>query len=273
VKITAAIVVYDPRMDWLMKSIHSFVSGDSFTKKLFIIDNSTLENESLKSLDSNKTEYIFNDCNLGFGKAHNIGIKKAVAEQSDFHLILNPDVSFQADILLELAEVLKKDETIGLISPRITYENGELQRLCKLIPTPEHLIFRRFLKSSQRLEKLNEELELQIFGYDHMADIPWLSGCFLFARTAFLEKLGGFDERFFMYMEDVDLSRRSLQQARNVFYPHVTIQHFYEKGSYKIFKLTLIHLISAIKYFNKWGWILDKERDRINSKAINSLKK
>lgn len=270
-KITATIVVYQPRMDWLLKSIQSFIDKNNFSKKLYLIDNSPVQNKELQALASEKIEYIFNNRNMGFGKAHNLGIKKAIADGSDFHLILNPDVQFDSDILIELTHVLTNEETIGLISPKILYENGEIQRLCKLLPNPKHLIFRRFLKDSPSLEKLNQELELQAFGYDQMAEIPWLSGCFLLARTAHLEKLGGFDEHFFMYMEDIDLSRRSLQYFRNVFYPYVTIQHFYEKGSYKSLKLTLIHLISAIKYFTKWGWFFDQERDRINNDTLQKL--
>jgi len=270
-KITAAIVIYNPRIDWLMKSIRSFTDKENFDKKLYLIDNSPAPNRELVKLSGEKIEYIFNNRNLGFGKAHNIGLKKAIAENSEFHLILNPDVLFDSDILLELASVLESDQTIGLISPLIKYPNGEIQRLCKLLPSPRQLIFRRFLKNSPQLERLNRELELQMFNYDRTADIPWLSGCFLFARASFLDKIGGFDECFFMYMEDVDLSRRSLKYARNVFYPHVSIVHFYEKGSYKSKKLTAYHLISAIKYFTKWGWIFDKERERINQTAINAI--
>lgn len=269
--ITATIVTYKPRMDWLLNSINSFIDKNNFSKKLYLIDNSPIRNKELEALASDKIQYFFNNRNLGFGRAHNLGIKKAIAEGSDFHLILNPDVSFDSDILTELTNVLTNDETIGLISPRIVYENGEIQRLCKLLPNPKHLIFRRFLKNSPSLEKLNQELELQAFGYDRTAEIPWLSGCFLLARTAHLEKLGGFDERFFMYMEDIDLSRRSLQYFRNVFYPDVTIQHFYEKGSYKSRKLTLIHLTSAIQYFTKWGWFFDRQRKITNQETLERL--
>ena len=269
--ITATIVVYQPKMNWLLNSIHSFIDKDNFTKKLFIIDNSPTFNIELESLANDQIEYVFNNRNLGFGRAHNLGIKKAIAAGSDFHLILNPDVSFDSDIITELASVLMQDETVGLISPKVVYENGEIQRLCKLLPTPRHLFFRRFLKNSSHVERLNQELELQAFGYDKVAEIPWLSGCFLLARTSHLKKIGGFDKRFFMYMEDIDLSRRSLQHFKNIFYPNVTIRHFYEKGSYKSLKLTFVHLISAIQYFSKWGWFFDNEREMINKKTMEKL--
>lgn len=270
-KVTAAIVVYRPRRDWLMRSIRSFLDKDNFDKKLFVIDNSPNKNTDLALLSNRQIEYTFTNRNLGFGKAHNLGIKKAVAEKSDFHLILNPDVSFDSDIITELCLALLNDKSIGLISPKVVYETGETQKLCKLLPTPKQLFFRRFLGKSPRLKKLNQELELHSFGYNYMADIPWLSGCFLLGHTNYLAKLGGFDEQFFMYMEDVDLSRRSLDHCRNVFYPKVTITHLYEKGSYKSLGLTLAHAISAIKYFNKWGWFIDAKRDEINSEALRRL--
>lgn len=270
-KITATIVVYKPKMDWLLKSIHSFVDKDNFSKKLFLIDNSPSPNKELERLAGDRIEYIFNNRNLGFGKAHNVGIRKAATEKSDYHLILNPDVLFDSDILIELANELKKDETIGLISPKIFYTSGELQRLCKILPSPRHLWGRRFMIKEEVGLRLSHELEMGDFDYNTIADIPWLSACFLLARTTHLQKIGGFDERYFMYMEDIDLSRRSLHYFRNVFYPNVSIQHVFEKGSYKSLKLTLIHLISAFRYFNKWGWFFDRERERINLETLQKL--
>jgi GT2 family glycosyltransferase len=270
-KITATIVVYQPKMDWLMNSINSFIEKDNFTKKLYLIDNSPNPNKELEALVSDKIEYIFNNCNVGFGKAHNQGIKKATAEKSDYHLILNPDVLFDSDIIVELANELKNDEAIGLISPKIIYTHGEVQRLCKLLPNPMHLIVRRLLHKSKRFIQLNYKLELMAFGYNHVAEIPWLSGCFLLARTSHLQRMGGFDERYFLYMEDIDLSRRSLRYYKNIFYPNVTIQHVFEKGSYKSLKLTIVHLISAIRYFTKWGWFFDRERKFINDQALEKL--
>jgi GT2 family glycosyltransferase len=271
-KVTATIVVYKPKMDWLLKSIHSFIDKNHYNKKLYIIDNSPARNEELGRLQSSSVEYIFNNKNLGFGKAHNMGIRKAIEEQSDYHLILNPDISFDSEIIAELADVLDKDDSIGFISPKIFYTHGELQKLCKILPSPKHLIFRRFLRrGSHKLDNLNYELELRAFGYNSTAEIPWLSACFLLARTSHLEKIGGFDERYFMYMEDVDISRRSLQYFKNVFYPNVSIQHVFEKGSYKSLRLTIIHMISAFKYFTKWGWFIDKEKDRINQETLRKL--
>jgi GT2 family glycosyltransferase len=149
-----------------------------------------------------------------------------------------------------------------------------IQYLCKLLPTPFDLFGRRFLNSGpfkKIVEKGNEIYELRFTGYDKIMEVPYLSGCFMFIRTEVLKKVGFFDERFFMYLEDTDLSRRIHRVSKTVYYPEVSIYHEYGKGSYKNPKLLKYHLDSAIKYFNKYGWFFDKERDEINKKTLKKL--
>ncbi|MBA4056764.1 MAG: glycosyl transferase family 2, partial [Marivirga sp.] len=83
-----------------------------------------------------------------------------------------------------------------------------------------------------------------------------------------LRTVGLFDERFFLYTEDTDLSRRIHKYYRTVFFPEVTIYHYHQRGSYKNLNLLWRNIRSAIKYFNKWGWALDKERDDFNARTL-----
>jgi hypothetical protein len=101
-------------------------------------------------------------------------------------------------------------------------------------------------------------------------DVPYLSGCFMFFRNAALEKSGLFDERFFMYFEDTDLTRRMHRHYRTVYYPHTYICHEYRKDSYKSLRLLGIHILSAVKYFFKWG-VIDRERKIINAAVLEKL--
>ena len=75
-----------------------------------------------------------------------------------------------------------------------------------------------------------------------------------------------------MYLEDVDLSRR-MYKYKNFFYPNVLAIHKHNRESYRTLKMTFIHIISAIKYFNKWHWFFDKERKKINNSIIEKYKK
>jgi GT2 family glycosyltransferase len=74
-----------------------------------------------------------------------------------------------------------------------------------------------------------------------------------------------------MYMEDVDFTRRMQRNYDTLFYPYVSIIHKFEKESYTNPVLMRYHINSAIKYFNKWGWLFDKERKKINEKTFQQL--
>ena len=96
-------------------------------------------------------------------------------------------------------------------------------------------------------------------------------GCFMFLRMKAIENVGMFDENIFMYTEDIDLTRRIHNLYKTISWPEVTIIHAHKRGSYKNKKLLKIHIISAIKYFNKWGWIFDKERRNWNHTILKEL--
>jgi GT2 family glycosyltransferase len=100
-------------------------------------------------------------------------------------------------------------------------------------------------------------------------EVPNLSGCFMLLRVEVLKIVGLFDEQFFMYLEDTDLSRRINMQFQTIYYPQVSIVHQYEKGSYKSLKLLKYHVVSAFRYFNKYGWFLDTVRTTINKRMAS----
>ena len=141
--------------------------------------------------------------------------------------------------------------------PKIIYPDGSTQCLCKLLPTPFDLILRRFNPFTKINNILQLRYELRFTSYDSEFESPTLSGCFMMLKSSLLKEVGGFDQRFFMYLEDVDLCRRIGELGKLVYYPKVCVVHNYEKGSYGNKKLLKYHAFSAIKYFNKWGWIFD----------------
>lgn len=273
IAVTAAIVTHHNKPEVVAQAIRSFLQGElpggTIKKTLYLIDNST--DDRLKSCRTvPNIIYHHTGKNIGFGQAHNIAIREAIRNGSAYHLILNPDVSFAPRVIRQLVQYMEARPAIGQVMPRILYPDGRIQYLCKLLPSPFDLLGRRFLPPALT-EKRNRRYELQFTGYDTEMDVPSLSGCFMFVRTAVLERTGGFDKRFFMYAEDLDLCRRIGQISRTVYYPEVSIIHHYEKGSYKSLKLLAHHIRSAIRYFNKWGWIRDRERVRINRKLLTKL--
>ena len=270
IDISCSIVLFHNPVEEIRKAIESFLSCPK-NIKLYLVDNSK-EDTLRYEFVSPQIEYIFNGRNLGYGSAHNLAIEKA-KEQSKYHLILNPDVEFDPKILTGLFNFMEQRDNIGLVMPKVLYRNGEIQYLCKKLPSPGDLFLRRFIPSPVKFlfKKILEAYELKNKDYNSPMDIPNLSGCFMFIRTKVFSDIGLFDEQYFLYLEDTDLCRRINNYYRTVYYPRVSIIHGYSKASYKSFRLLRYHLLSSIKYFNKWGWFNDKKRILINRSVVNNI--
>ncbi|MFX0556549.1 glycosyltransferase family 2 protein [Maribacter sp. CXY002] len=267
--ITASLVVYHNSKEDIRYVIDSFLGFGNNTV-LFVVDNSA-DNALEELCNDERIIYIFNGANLGFGTAHNIAFKKAYKLNSTYHILLNPDVHFESKIIQNLIDKANSNPSIGLLMPKVEYPDGETQYLCKLLPSPKDLILRRFLPFNNLKNRLRNRYELRFFSYNSEVQIPVLSGCFAFIRTAVLRNVDGFDERFFMYLEDVDLCRRIGKVSRLIYYPKVKITHNYAKGSYINHRLLKYHIRSAVCYFNKWGWFYDSDRSKINHDALERL--
>lgn len=269
-KVYASIVTFHTNHSDLNRLIDCVMNSP--IEKLYIIDNSS--NDELRYFVENRNniQYI-HSLNLGYGSGHNVAIKKSLEENANYHVVLNPDIYWTDNVIGELVRFMEENKDCGIVMPNILYPSGETQYLCKLLPTPVDLIVRRFvpIKSIQR--QIDNRYELHRMGYDRIADVPSLSGCFMFMRCSVLKQVHGFDERFFMYSEDLDLCRRIGMVSRTVYYPYVNVTHEYEKGSYKNKVLLKYHIKSIIKYFNKWGWFFDSYRKKKNKNTLLQLNK
>ncbi|MFO0450561.1 MAG: glycosyltransferase family 2 protein [Pseudomonadota bacterium] len=265
-RLTASIVAYknDPKI--LAQTIQSYLLAAP-NSKLYIIDNSP-SSELQNLLADPRIDYIHNSKNVGFGAAHNFCIKQ-ILNSSKYHLVLNPDVYFEESVISKVVELMENDDAIGLVLPKVFYPDGRQQFQCKLLPSPTTMFVRWFLRFVPRLvEKINHNYEMRFSGYNTTMNVPFLGGCFMFLRVDVLKKVGLFDERFFLYTEDTDLSRRIHRHYKTIFFPEVSIYHYYSHRQYKNLYFTVLNIFSAIKYFNKWGWLNDKERESMNAMAI-----
>jgi len=282
--ITASIVTYNNNLLDLEGILRSLLISP--VQKLWIIDHSDafdrLEGE-LQEYKRRDDEYLkhegrgfqleyIREVNKGYGCGHNVALRKAMDEGSQYHLVVNPDVWFGAEVIPALWRLMEEDESIAQVMPKVLFLNGSVQCLAKLLPTPLDL-FCRFFLPGKLISKRNERFELRHSGYDKEMNVPFLSGCFMFFRVSALKSEGIFDERFFMYMEDVDITRRLHTKYKTLFFPSVSIYHRFSRLSYHKWQLSVAHMISVVKYFNKWGWIYDKGRRRFNKKVLKELKK
>lgn len=262
--VTASIVLFHHNPQCIEKTIRSLICQPEITK-IVLVDNGGSSWAS--KINDQRIHYIDAKQNIGFGRAHNLAIRE-FSHETDFFLICNPDISFEPETIKTIISAAEKSSA-GLFMPKVVYPDGSRQELCKLLPTPINLFARRFFPFLAKFTDPHYLLRHADFNQPFFA--PSLSGCFMFCRSNALMALNGFDERFFMYMEDIDLARRFAESYGNCYLPVATICHEFQKASYKNPKLLKYHIISAIKYFNKWGWFFDKGRRNLNKKCLNML--
>jgi hypothetical protein len=265
-------VIYNNKLS----EIHGLLARlqqDACIERWVVVDNGSSD-AILDAVQEMGGLYVRSGENLGFGRGHNLALKHLVGVDAPYHLILNPDIEFGADTLGRLAGMMDAAPEVGLVMPKVVYPDGGVQYLCKLLPAPMDLVLRRF--APLIIKRLAQEriaaFELRNFDYAAPAHIPYLSGCFMFARRSVLEAVGGFDERFFLYMEDLDLCRRIAAKSKLLYWPEVAVTHVHQKASYKSFRILRLHLVAAITYFNKWGWFFDAQRKDANRATIAHLR-
>jgi len=273
VDLKASIVLYKNEAEQVIKAMSGLLaSGLDF--KLVLSDNSPTDELRFLSETDSRVEYIFNSDNIGFGSAHNNVLRNSLEDGTKYHLVLNPDVYFDADVLPAIFLYMEENRDVGNLMPNVLFPDGSTQYLCKLLPSPANLIYRFAIpRYFHRNTKLNELFELRFWDHDHIENIPSLSGCFMFLNVAALEEVGIFDENIFMYIEDLDLNRRIHAKYRTVFFPDKTIYHEHNRESFRNKKLLSIHMQSAFYYFNKWGWLFDKARKKTNQATLDAIAK
>lgn len=264
IEIFCSLVLYKHSFNELKATLDSLFAVSEI-KKIILVDND--ESEWATAFTHEKVIYLKSEGNFGFGYGHNQAINK-YASDSDFFLICNPDIYFDTDQFVQLLN-FAQSRSEGLFIPKIVYKTGEDQCGARLLPTPLNLFARRF--SPRFAKQLDQQYLLKHYSIEQPIFAPYLSGCFMLFRSDTLLKLNGFDERFFMYMEDVDLSRRCAAQFGAIYYPLAQVVHVHEQASYKNKQLLKAHLKSAIQYFKKWGWIYDIERSKLNKKCLNQF--
>ncbi|MBE6357592.1 MAG: glycosyltransferase family 2 protein [Lentisphaerae bacterium] len=261
--LTVSLVTYHHRLPEVAPVIEAVLAGEP--ERFFIVDNGSDRQfaETLAAAYPGRIDYI-PSANRGFGAGHNQAMRRALELGSDFHAIVNPDISFIPGTLAAITEFMSAHREIGLVMPKTLYPDGTMQYNCKLVPSPWDLICRRFLPKKLTFRRMHR-FTMQHFNHDEVLEVPYLCGCFMVFSKEALIKAGLFDERFFMYPEDIDITRRIYSAGfRTVYYPKAAVIHAHEQASKKSLRMLKIHIVNMIKYFNKWGWFFDAERRKIN---------
>lgn len=259
IDLSITIVAYH-NYDDIINAVSSIEKNtdNSIKKHIYIVDNSICDTDILVKqkeafvdvMDTfEDVEYIYCNDNLGFGKGHNYVIEKL---DSKYHAIVNPDILVNEDAFSKIIGYMDMDESIGMVIPRLTDEDGKILEVYRNEITFIDLFIRMFL--SGLFKKRQAYHTMQYENYDKPFQVPFGQGSFLVIRTELFKTIGGFDDRYFMYMEDADLCKRVNQISKLMYYPGATVVHKWERGSHKSWKLMKIHISSMVMYFKKWGF-------------------
>ena len=229
----------------------------NISKRIYIVDNSEWERgeqdpsvEKLKNflLQYPDVEYVYTCENIGFGKGHNLVLPQL---KSEYHAIVNPDIILDSDVFSNIIEYMDLHTEVGMCVPRITDESGTLLPVYRRELTVLDMFIRMFC--GKMFVKRQSWHTMQDMDYSMPFLVPFAQGSFLLIRTALFRELKGFDETFFMYVEDADLCKRVNENSKVMYFPGASVIHKWEKGSHKKLKLFREHLCSTFYYFRKWG--------------------
>ncbi len=248
--VTGCIVTHNnmSSIDETVSTLLEHTKGVDF--KLMVVDNMSTDStpDHIKAKYP-QVEVYEPHTNNGFGSGHNNALSVI---DSKYHCVINPDISIGDDVIARMAAYMDEHPEIGLLSPKICFPDGRMQILGKRNPKIKYLIASR-MRGDGEPGKLLREYAMLDENLDVPCEIENATGCFMMFRTELFKQIGGFDDRYFMYFEDCDITRTVRRYAKAIFYPEAVVYHVWGRESKKNFKLMLVQISSMFKYFFKWA--------------------
>ncbi|MEW5993109.1 MAG: glycosyltransferase family 2 protein [Candidatus Zixiibacteriota bacterium] len=223
-------------------------SFNGYRSEIITVDNGSTD-DSINVLRRYfpDAKIVTNQRNTGFGAACNAGAREATG---DYLLFLNPDVTVDREAIVELIRTLKGHRDAGIVAGRMRFPNGVFQATCRRLPRLSNLPFSR---GSILSRFLSHDSVYTLPDYEDITPVPATSGTMMMIRRELFNSVGGFDARFFMFMEDVDLCLRLNGLGhRHYFVPTAGGVHLWGRGSNAgKFRRNCHHHWAAWKYFRK----------------------
>ena len=271
VHLSVSVVLHNNSLELLKRSLHSLLAAVRAAEQeaglgvvsIYLIDNASdadyrlLLSELLASWpvdESCQLHYLPQSDNRGFGYGHNRVIESL---GSDFHIVLNPDAELEVDTLCNGLSCINQDDSIVLLSPRVLGPAGNQEFLCKRYPSALLLLLRGFAPGFIRrlFRRQLDEYEIRdLCSGEEQVEVDIASGCFMLVRSSALRAVGGFNEDFFLYFEDFDLSLRLRRQGRLVFNPAMRVLHHGGYTATKGLRHVRYFISSGLRFFNLHGW-------------------
>lgn len=233
----------------MLDSLQKSNVADSIT--ITVVDNGSTDGTAeLVEREYPSVSLIRSD-NRGYGAGNNVALLKA---ESDYHFVLNPDIVFDERLLSDVTAFMEQNEAVVLCTPDVYDGDGNKIPSPKRTPRLRYILARFLRQDTRLLAKWRDEFTDARNQSAQPYPIELCPGFFMAMRTSAAQAIGGFDEGFFLYYEDTDLSRRMLDKGKVMCLPHLHVTHHEKRAAYRS-KTARRHMIrSLIRYFNKWGW-------------------
>jgi len=256
VDVKIVIVNYNAREHLLkcLESIHGGMGG--LSHEVYVVDNLSGDG-SAEAVAARYPGVVLerNAENVGFARGNNQVMKREGGAK--YFLLLNPDIIVGPGSVGRMVAYMEERESAGVVGCRLLNPDGSLQYSCRRWPEPQTIVARglmleRFRPGAERFGRYF----MRDWDHGGVAAVDWLLGSCMLLRARALEEVGYFDERFFMYYEDVDLCLRMRRAGWGVYYvPDVTMVHHHIQASHKwsSLRIRLLHVKSAAYFFHKHG--------------------
>lgn len=244
-----SIVTYNSDLTYV-ENLSKFLESIKKIKiKTVIADNLSTLSYYNKLLNL-KSDVISTGKNYGYGKANNL--VNIISPNSKYFLVLNPDIKMKPEVIYEIYDFMEKNNNYGLVGPVLKSTNKNYYNIFR-----ENFNFFNMLK--RWLFKIDDTFEKKKFyiltkNYNTVIDVKYISGSFMFFRRDIFNKLGGFNNKFFMYFEDIEICDYIRTKNFNIGVIKLAeVEHLRNRTSYKNFKLFISHFISWLLYkiFNR----------------------
>lgn len=224
------IVINYNTISYLKKFLESLrcIKPENIDVDITVVDNGSRDGSvEMVEVDFPEVRLITGNANLGYARAANLGIKSSAGE----HVIVsNTDITILGDSIEKLSEYLDNNREIGIVGPKVydDLQKSSVQSSCRSFPSIQTSLFNRYSILTKLFPGNRWSKRYLMTDSDHNKpmEVDWVSGCFFIANRWALEEVGGFDEDFFMYNEDVDLCYRIKKAGWKVAYlPYAEIVH------------------------------------------------
>ncbi len=255
VRVSVGVVTYNSA-DKVGPLLRCLLQNQSvYETRILVVDNASRDDTvRLVREEFPQAELIALPDNRGFGAGHNQVMDRLT---SDYHLVINPDITFDTDVITPLVDYMESHPEVAAVTPHLLNPDGTAQQVPRRTPKFRYMVWGRFERLGGIFRRWRGDYTMRGQSFDEPTDITFCTGCFMLMRTDLFKKEGGFDERFFMYCEDADLTRRLLRYGKVQVIPSVQVIHEWERGSSKSIKLWRIHVSSMFRYFKKWRGVKD----------------